>query len=957
MLSISALGAAGAAKSRYCQDTASDEAQDEGYYQNDRDPPGKWDGDANMLAALGLQPGQKITDRAYDVVIRGFHPETGEALVQKAGDEHRAGWDLTFSAPKSVSALWAVAGDADRAAIQAAHDRAVGAALEHLQERAAVARRGKGGAETEKLPGLIVARYQHSTSRELDPDLHTHSLVANLAQRSDGTWGGIESRNLYDWKMASGAVYRAQLSEEMQKLGFQTEADRDYFRMIGVSDNLCQEWSKRREQIKDALGEAGIEEGHGRASEIAALGSRKTKTHTDRDELFQRWKDEAAEHGLDADKIASRDLQDVRRDEAQDQVEQAEDDEPSIYDRLTRNDSTFSEADLWQRAAIEQQHEGRGLDAVRGRVAELLGSGEIVKLRGSEGETRYSTRSMIRIEKSMAQAAEARKSDASHVLAPAAVDSAIDDFAVARGFSLSAEQQGAVRHITQNPGAVQLVRGAAGSGKSTMAQAARMAWQSQGFTVRGVALAGKAAAGLEEGSGIKSQTLHSLLNNLDKGSLSLSQRDILIVDEAGMIGSRQMQRLLEHADQAGAKVVLIGDERQLQAIDAGGAFRALQRLLGFSKLTEVRRHEQESDRDAANALAQGNAADALDIYLEHDRINIADDKSAAMNDLARDWRQAWDPARPGEALMLAGKRADVADLNNRARALLAAEHRLTNETEVSTKSGKLNFGEGDRLLFTKNNRQLDVKNGQLGTIQKITIGKDQGREFLVLLDGGETRKFSVDGEYTDIAHGYAVTVHKSQGVTVDHTFGLASSMNDREFSYVQFSRHRKSAHMYLPIGALDEAEDREGIDWEDKKDVSTRLKTLSKKMSRSRAKDTTLDYSSAPPESAEGDWEAAAAKNEIGLVARMDAAQILLEASGKSDPAIMAKAREAAQTTIRSGDQAADHARHAPRPTQATPGEGKAAAQQQAQQAKGQAQSQAKAQQGQAKGRVRVRER
>ncbi len=620
---------------------------------------------------------------------------------------------------------------------------------------------------------------------------------------------------------------------------------------------------------------------------------------------------------------------------------------------LTQTNSTFSEADLWQQAAVEQQHQGRGLDAVRNRVAELLASGEIVKLQGREGETRYSTRSMIRIEKNMAQAAEARKSDTSHVLAPAAVDGAIGDFATARGFSLSAEQQAAVRHITQAPGGVVLVRGAAGSGKSTMTQAARMAWQSQGYTVRGVALAGKAAAGLEEGSGIRSQTLHSILNNLDSGKTALSQRDVLVVDEAGMIGSRQMQRLLEHADQAGAKVVLIGDERQLQAIDAGGAFRALQRLLGFSKLNEVRRHEQESDRDAANALAQGDAAAALDIYLQHDRINIADDKSAAMNDLIRDWRQAWDPARPGEALMLAGKRADVADLNNRAREMLKKAHRLTNETEVSTKAGKIKLAEGDRLLFAKNNRQLDVKNGQLGTIQKITIGKDQDREFLVLLDGGETRKFSVDGEsgYTDIAHGYAVTVHKSQGVTVDHIFGLASSMNDREFSYVQFSRHRKSAHMYLPIGALDEAEDREGIDWEDKKDVSTRLKTLAKKMSRSRAKDTTLDYSPAPPESAEGDWEAAAAKNRIGLVARMDAAQILLEASGKvSDPAAMAKAREAAQATIRNGDQAADHARHAPRPAQATPGEGKAEARQQA---KGQAQSQAKAQQG----RVRVRAR
>ena len=848
MLSVDTLGAAGGEKASYCQSQVSQEAKTEGYYQKG-EAPGVWQGPVEVLAELGLTPGQHITDEHFAAITRGFHPETGEALVQGAGDRHRAGWDLTFSAPKSVSTVWAVATDKDREAIKAAHDKAIQSAFEHLQEQAAYARRGKAGAEQEKLPGLIVAKYPHSTSREQDPDLHTHSLVMNLMQREDGTWGGIESKHFYEWKLAGGAIYRAQLAEEMERLGFKIEADRDYFKITGIPDDLCKEWSKRRDQIEQALAEAGVS--GAKASEIAALGSRKAKEQDqDPESLRERWTQEAAEYGLTPDRIAARDLQA----EQENDIRPGQEEPQSIYDRLTRTESTFTECDLWAAAAIEMQHQGKGLDAIRTRVDELLAGGEIVRLRSQTGEMRFTTRDMLETERSMAETAKRLQASTAHQVESATVDKALDDFAAAKGFSLSAEQQAAVRHIASTSGSISLVRGAAGAGKSTMAEAARMAWEAEGFKVRGAALAGKAAQGLEDGSHIKSQTLHSLLYEIESGKpeMQLNSKTILVVDEAGMVGSRMMSQLLQHIEAAGAKLVMVGDEAQIQAVDAGGAFKAIQKITGCATLLEIRRQKEAWAREAVEEFSRGEAAQALEKFIDRDLVKIAETKIDAMRNVVDAWHEGRDPSRPGEAVMLASTRADVHTLNQLARAQLKADGDLSGmEFKVTNHNGqKLEFQEGDRLLFRKNSTALDVKNGTLGSIEQIRVEASGEYKFTVKLDNGKTVEFSPNAQndaYDAIEHGYALTVHKSQGITVDKAFVLVGgSMQDRETTYVQMSRVRFDSQIFFTQSQVEEAADR-FLDEPLQRAVTLEdLKHVIQQMEQSRQKDTTLDYTEEP---------------------------------------------------------------------------------------------------------------
>ncbi len=857
MLSISSLGAASGDKANYCQSSASAEGKTEGYYQKD-DEAGRWNGDPAAMAALGIKPGDRVSDKQFKAITRGINPATGEALVQGAGDQHRAGWDLTFSAPKSVSAVWAVGNDQDRSAIAEAHDKAVAAALEHLQERAAFARRGKAGSEQEKLPGLLVAEYQHSTTRELDPDLHTHSLVMNLAQRSDGTWGGIESKHLYEWKMAAGAIYRAQLAENMQQLGFEVAADRDYFKIEGVPDDLCREWSKRREQIEEALKEAGQEQGNAKAAEIAALGSRKAKNQDqDQDVLRERWTAEAEAYGLNADAISARHLPAVEV--------AAEEEKSNIYDKLTRTNSTFAEQDLWAAAAIEMQHKGKGLDAVSDRVDELLADGEVVKMRSKTGELRYTTKDMLAVEKGMAETAKRLQVKSSHQVSSEKVEQALADFKAVKGFDLSDEQKAAVRHITENTNGIALVRGAAGAGKSTMAEAARMAWESAGYEVRGAALAGKAAQGLEEGSGIKSQTLHSLLFEIESGKTALNEKTVLVIDEAGMVGSRQMSKLLQNVEKSGAKVVMIGDERQLQAVDAGGAFRAIQKIAGCAELKEIRRQKEAWAREAVEEFSRGEAGNALKSFIDRDLVKIDETKAAAMNSVVEAWHAERDPGKPGEAVMLASTRADVAELNDTAREILKYENALHGfEAQMTNHQGrKLGFMQQDRILFRKNSVAMGVKNGTLGTVEQIKIDPDGSFQLRVKLDDGKIVEFSPNAKenakenhYDAIEHGYALTTHKSQGITVDKAYVLlGGSMQDRETSYVQMSRARHETKIFLTSSQIDDELDRAGLQPTEKNPSLEDLKQAIKQMETSRQKDTTLDYSVEPAPAPEPERE------------------------------------------------------------------------------------------------------
>jgi Ti-type conjugative transfer relaxase TraA len=493
--------------------------------------------------------------------------------------------------------------------------------------------------------------------------------------------------------------------------------------------------------------------------------------------------------------------------------------EPGVaLDAITRQQSTFTDHDL---ARFVHRHTDDA-DQFAQAMSAVKTSPELVALgKDGAGRERFSTRDMLATERRLERSAEQLADRRGHGVAPASVERAIGA-GEGRGLRLGDEQRGALERITGRED-LSLVVGYAGTGKSAMLGVAREAWEAQGYQVRGAALSGIAAESLEAGSGIGSRTIASLEHGWAQGRDVLTARDVLVIDEAGMIGSRQMERVLSAADAAGAKVVLVGDAEQLQAIEAGAAFRALTERHGAAEITEIRRQREDWQREATRELATGRTGAALDRYEAAGMVSAHETREAARGALVDGW-DAMRQARPeASQVMLAHTRADVAELNQLARGRMRDAGALGEDQVIQTERGARTFAPGDRVMFLRNERSMGVKNGSLGTLERI-----DGAALTVRLDGADRREVQFDlKDYAQIDHGYASTIHKSQGVTVDHGHLLASDGLDRHAAYVGMSRHRETLAVHY------------GADDFKNRDQLTRT------LGRERAKDTTLDYGEA----------------------------------------------------------------------------------------------------------------
>ena len=431
----------------------------------------------------------------------------------------------------------------------------------------------------------------------------------------------------------------------------------------------------------------------------------------------------------------------------------------------------------------------------QGAFAKAMGSTALVELapevRAASGEVlepaRYSTREMVEIERGMVLSADRMSAARGHGVGESHVEEAL----ASRSY-LSDEQQEAVRHITGEE-QLAVVVGLAGAGKSTMLSAAREAWEREGYRVHGAALSGKAAEGLEESSGIASRTLASWDYGWQAGRGELGSRDILVIDEAGMVSSKQLARFIGEAERAGAKIVLVGDPEQLQPIQAGAAFRAVAERVGFAELEGVRRQGENWQRQASQDFARHRTSEGLEAYAERDGVRFSQTRDEARGEIVRDVLKDMSERPDGSRIVLAHRRADVRELNGAIRAARQEGGELLGERSYATNDGERRFAPGDRVLFLENNRDLGVKNGMLGTVQEAEEGRLVAR--LDTAQGpGLGREVSVStADYAAIDHGYATTIHKSQGATVDRAYVLSSGSMDRHLTYVAMTRHREEA--------------------------------------------------------------------------------------------------------------------------------------------------------------------
>ncbi|MGK9286651.1 Ti-type conjugative transfer relaxase TraA [Sinorhizobium meliloti] len=437
---------------------------------------------------------------------------------------------------------------------------------------------------------------------------------------------------------------------------------------------------------------------------------------------------------------------------------------------------------------------------------------------GEVSKARYSTLEMVDLEFGMSQSAERLHRAQNHGVDQRHVGRAMERQDVAIRISagnpsagLSDEQRHAIEHIT-GPERIAAVVGFAGAGKSTMLAAAREAWEAQGYQVHGAALSGKAAEGLEESSGIKSRTLASWSRGWDNDRSMIGPGDVFVIDEAGMVGSRQLARFIGEAEQRGAKIVLVGDHEQLQAIGAGAPFRAIAEQIGHAELSDIRRQRVDWQREASVAFATHKTADGLAAYRDHGDIHFAASQDEARSEIVRDYLADREQRPDGTRVAMAHRRADVRALNAAVRSELQnrgqlAQGKDAGELAFSTNDGQRSFAPGDRIVFLENSPDLGVKNGMLGTVEHVEAGGlGSGPRIIAQLDGRNGESVSIPIEsYQAIDHGYATTIHKNQGATVDRAYVLASGTMDRHLTYVAMTRHRDGVQLYA---GMDEFTDR-----------------------------------------------------------------------------------------------------------------------------------------------------
>lgn len=856
-------------------------------------------------------------------LAKGVHPLTGKALVKGAGDGHVMGLDMTFSAPKDVSAIFAGADRATRDAIVECLQEAAKAALSHA-EAETLTRHGHAGRTKRRAEAAVAACYTHFSSRAGEPQLHVHGFLFNVAKRADSEeWSATEPRAQFERKMATGALFRAELAVRMRGLGFAIEPAGPYFTIRGIDQAQRDALSSRSKQIERYVRECGMLEADGAAArEVAAMNTRAAKAEPPLEELLVEFEQMAKDLGITPATVAAmRERASVPttpadRDEAQAFEEPFAIDRGELLEQLVERQSCATAQEAL--ALICEKAMGRwdAAECLR-ELDAFLASPDVVALGQSEHLTRiFTSRATLDLEARISDRVAAGAADSAHRVPAAMVDAEFDrmeaDMRAKLGVEVSlGQQREAALHIASRTGAHAFLEGWAGTGKTTLLRGVASAYKAAGFEVVGCCQSAAASQNLARETGIKSRTVASLLLALRNGKAQLGPKTILALDEAGMVGSREFALLQDAAMEAGAKLVAVGDPKQLQPIDAGGIFRALIDRHGKAEISAIQRQRTDAEpllrwleargslgkakaaalrqvpedaslpaieevcrkdgklarafdrwrarfdhhwmREAVELFATGKADEALGKLDEKGRLRLVAGHAATMEAIVGDWLADRTPIR--DKAMIAGTRAEVRELNARARAALVERGLVDDgngiEVEIVHRDGTAEtkrFAPGDRIVFSQNDKTLGVA----GTVVAI-----DRREFATLLDveldepnpRGETRVL-VPSSFGRFDLGFVLTNHKCQGRTLDSAYVLVNpSMADREWTYVAASRSRFATTVYANLGGLGAVPSEAHAPEEalpgsiaPSASRAEAVAALAASMSRSRAKGTTLDH-------------------------------------------------------------------------------------------------------------------
>jgi conjugative relaxase-like TrwC/TraI family protein len=801
------IGKLGAGQERYYTEKVAEGAED--YYSGEGEAEGYWAGSA--AAELGLAG--KVDPEALTWMLTGRSPASGEPLGLRyvAGRGPVPGFDLTFSAPKSVSLTWALGGEGAGAEVAAAHRASVAAGLDYMERMACWTRRGHGGHRFVHGNGFIGAAYVHRSSRAGDPQLHTHVLVANATRGPDGRWTRLYHPAIYDHAKTAGYIYEANLRHELtRRLGVRwQEVENGIAEIEGFDPEHLRAFSTRRAEILAAT----APDASARARQVATLATRKAKDRDIAEEsLRERWRSQAEEIGLSSESIRST-FGRVR------QVAAPTVDPATVAEALTSHASHFDRRDVIQ-AVADQLRPGAPAAEVEELADRFLALDQIVAIGETAKGPRFTTERVWEIERRALAAAGQMAADTGHAL----VDPIVVSRVLASRSTIKSDQRAMVERLTRGGEQLVVVVGEAGTGKSFATVAAAEAWAASGIPLRAAAPTWRAANVLGS-EGLWATSVAGLLAELDRaadaGRDPLPRDSVLLIDEAGMVDSANLARLIDHAQRADAKLVLIGDPAQLGEIEAGGLFSSIVTRTDPVVLDQVIRHEHALDREGARRIREGRGGEAIDTYRFEERVVVSPDPEARRVEMVRDW---WRSYQEGEdALMIAKRNAEVARLNALAREVMKAEGRL-GEQEIQV--GDAGFAAGDRVITRVNDHRDRIYNRERWRVESVD---PEGRGVGLVGVDASGRRVVVDADYLGrvnasdgspaLQHAYAATTYQAQGSTVDRAYVMVDPSMDRQEMYVAASRSRQETWFYAtPEIDLERAEyapvvpGREGLD-------------------------------------------------------------------------------------------------------------------------------------------------
>jgi conjugative relaxase-like TrwC/TraI family protein len=866
MLTISKPLSAGQAQSYHQKEFT---AKEQNYWSQRGVVAGEWQG--RLAGHLGLAGTVSAEDFAK--LSQGRHPETGEQLVRQRASyeyqdadgktiktmEHRAGWDATFSAPKSVSLTALVGGD-DR--VREAHRDSVRIALEQL-EYYTQARIG-GNHPPETTARFVAAKFEHDTARPVDgyvaPQLHTHAVIFNITEREDGQPRAIQPQSLFDSQQFATAVYQSELTYRLKDLGYEITVGRSGAPEVkGYSQEYLDASSPRSQQIREYLERTGR---HGKeAAEIAAHSTRDKKEIHSPGEVMAAHRKLAADFGNQADAV-------VRA--ARERVQQQE--KPATFDRV-RESLTFSRDKNFEREAVVDERalirDGlrRGMGdvtyaQVRGNLDARIASGEFQRVeRPSTPGRQFTTAKTVAAEHEIVSRVREGRNQAEPVLSRSQAISIADQYP-----HLNRAQKTVVEDVLSSPDRVQGIQGFAGSGKTTTLSVIRSAAESQGYQVKGFAPTSRAARQLGE-AGVEAGTLQGFLAR-SANPLPPDQKHLYFVDESSLASTNQMREFLSRLTPRD-RVLLIGDTRQHQGVEAGRPFEQLQEAgMRTAKLDEIVRQKDPALKSAVEMLATGQVSAALDALQKQGRLREIPNAEERHRVIARSYVES-----PDKTLIVSPDNASRRELNSAVRQELKANGTVAPEDHSfrvlvqrqdmtgAERSWAGRYEINDVVRYARGSKSLGVEAGEYRTVVGInsdsnllTVEKSTGesanydprrltgvsvyRELVQEFSVGDRIQFTApdkslctanrdlaiiesiasDGlitarldnnrrvefnaqQHRHFDHGYAVTSHSSQGLTAERVLinadtGVHPDLLNSRFGYVSISRASHEATLY-----------------------------------------------------------------------------------------------------------------------------------------------------------------